>query len=104
MGVMSGLPSYDTNTTPFSRQCTLWGWPFGMTLAIHARRFPHVSFPIIAGVHHRTRRHIYIRIGRQGAASTDLPRAFTCLLVSYLALVPNDSYYLVATKFPTLVF
>ena len=32
MGVMSGLPSYDTKTTPGSRQWTLWGWPLGMTI------------------------------------------------------------------------
>ena len=28
MGVMSGLPSYDTKTTPGSKQWTLCGWPF----------------------------------------------------------------------------
>ena len=46
MGVMSGLPSYDTKTTPGSKQCTLWGWPLGITMKLPATNVSRVrSWP-----------------------------------------------------------
>ena len=46
MGVMSGLPSYDTKTTPGSKQWTLCGWPLGITMKLPATNVSRVrSWP-----------------------------------------------------------